>query len=783
MGIRRDQARSGVPLNQRGMAIAIDSRDGPLFVSNTARSTTQGLKLLTMQSNSSQLPRNEQVFDTATFFVSLTTARSMRTTLDAYAKWEEKEDEFEDLLGDDARRPRNFKLFESASSIREAHLRDYWTDDVDRFPRRPGDFTWEVWTRNDYDYLFSKVAGQLEVDTEDRATQFVETTVRNVTATPEQMRQLVRVTGAVVELRGASSFASDYMSAPSVVSSSAVTSLVDRIAPAAAGAPRVTVLDTGVNFANELLRGSLPRGRCHTVSDDWAIADHDGHGTKMAGVALFGDLSEVASGQGSIRLTTALESVVVTAPEGGIDIPARDAIQRAVELVEEESSERVFCLAQTAHDEPQDGRPSSTSAALDQLAYGGGKQPRLFCVAVGNVSHSEDEPYQVADYADRNRRFGVQSPAQALNALAVGAMTWKADGDDLIAGAGDLAPTSRTSQDWTVTKTFKPDIVMEGGNFEIDFDEIFSRPSPENLVLTTARGPGTKMLAMTGETSAATAAASGLAARLMARYPKFRTETIRGMMVHCADWTPEMLRQRTELEQSLSARDSWAALLARYGWGVPNEQRLFMSSKSDMTMIVEDTLQPFEIGDSNQVRLKEMKYFKLPWPTRELQALNQRKAEMRVTLSYFVEPDPHAIARNRHDRYPSHQLKFDVRRFGETDARARLRFNELGEDDDTFGGSDDGWIAGSRLPRKGTIHHDIWRGPAYQLADRDGISIAPIRGWWADIRHSERYARSVKFSLMVSIKILNGEADIYNPVMAAVPAQALIGANVAAARR
>src|SRR3546814_5891836 len=78
-----------------------------------------------------------------------------------------------------------------------------------------------------------------------------------------------------------------------------------------------------------------------------------------------------------------------------------------------------------------------------------------------------------------------------------------------------------------------------------------------------------------------------------------------------------------------------------------------------------------------------MKYFKLPWPTDILKSLNQAEVELRCTLSYFGEPDPHAISRNRSDRYSSHRLRFDVRRPGEDDLDAISRINQYRSEEHT----------------------------------------------------------------------------------------------------
>src|SRR3546814_1349072 len=105
-----------------------------------------------------------------------------------------------------------------------------------------------------------------------------------------------------------------------------------------------------------------------------------------------------------------------------------------------------------------------------------------------------------------------------------------------------------TSQTWEQHDAYKPDIVMEGGNLILDDDPLFSRATNHTLLLTTNKNYPNQPLGCTGETSAATARAAGLATRLQAQYPNFRAETLRGLMVHCAEWTSAMLARAKQLE-------------------------------------------------------------------------------------------------------------------------------------------------------------------------------------------------------------------------------------------
>ena len=83
---------------------------------------------------------------------------------------------------------------------------------------------------------------------------------------------------------------------------------------------------------------------------------------------------------------------------------------------------------------------------------------------------------------------------------------------------------------------------MEGGNVLISpaNDTVEGHPL---LSLRTTDHADNYALGSTNATSAATSQASRLAALAMATYPDYWTETIRGLLTHCAIWTPTMSEQ------------------------------------------------------------------------------------------------------------------------------------------------------------------------------------------------------------------------------------------------
>lgn len=763
------QAAIRVKENQRGAAFVVEGRPGQKLQTGSARSTSPTTKLLSVTRAGGSAGSNRG--DTALLFLTQSNFDTLARQIDAYGRWKNsaavfEEDEDEDSVDTaPGGKPRGFWLFETAERIRPATTADFWHGDLDDLPTGSGDRDWEVWYRSDYRDYIERGMSSLGIEAVGRPTAFVEISVQSVRCSRVRLDRLVQSTAAVVSVRAATPLTSTYFDADPTQRLERVASISDRVQPPRRSDPRIVIMDTGILATHPLLAPAVVPGGLHAVDPAWGVGDHNGHGTRMAGVAQFLDMSDHLQGAKSIEQWTRLESVVVQAPAGSTAVSAREAIERAVELVETTKAPRVFCLAQTAKDEVHDLQGTATSALLDDLAFNEAdpENPRLFCVAAGNVPWTAATPYNTSDYSQGNKRWAMESPGQAFNVITVGAMTAKASGPQCVADTGDLSPGSRSAEQWSDLRYVKPDIVMEGGNFAKDPTGTMAMPSPADMVLTTSKDYPTKPLTTTGHTSAATAAASGLLGRAMYMYGEYTAESLRGLLVHSAEWTPAMDAQYTRLlGGGFDAVAARRLCMARFGWGVPNQKRLYRSYDNDLTMVIEDTIQPYEQGSSG-VRLKEMKYFPLPWPKNALRALGRSQVEMKVTLSYFIEPDAHAYPRDRADRYASHRLRFDLKRVGETDEGAQRRYNALAPS--TVGTDDTGWILGEGLRNKGSLHQDIWHGSALDLASRDGIAVAPNKGWWPDIRRAERHDRQVAFSLIISLKVA-AEAHLYTEVAA-----------------
>jgi hypothetical protein len=248
-------------------------------------------------------------------------------------------------------------------------------------------------------------------------------------------------------------------------------------------------------------------------------------------------------------------------------------------------------------------------------------------------------------------------------------------------------------------------------------------------------------------------------------------ETIRALIIHSAEWTPAMNAYRTQR----NSQEHKAAFLRRYGYGVPDLERCLLSSRNDFSLVVEDQLRPY-IKEKSRIKTREMNLHRLPWPTDQLLGLGESPVELRVTLSYFIEPNPGERGWTRHHSYASHGLRFEVKRAEETTDAFRSRINKAAELEEqetrgsALGGGGDNWVLGN-IRNKGSIHSDHWSGTAAELATRDAIGIFPVGGWWRQYPERERWQSTVRYSLVVSVRAPAAEVDIYTPVMNQIAAQ------------
>ena len=671
-------------------------------------------------------------------------------------------------------RPRNADLVQSIAAITEAGLRALWRSPSDKFPDDTGVINWEVWLDPARSEAFVRSAQALGVVIGGDRLRFPEDVVVLVQATRDVLAIAVRRLAGVRAL-ATPSVAADFFDGMDVQEQ---TQWVDDLAqrtnyPAQDSPGYVTLLDTGVSRAHPLINPVLSSDDRHAADPAWGLEDIKGHGTQMAGLALYGDLTIELQQMSPVVINHRLESVKLL-PDAGFNphhllgTVTRNAIN-AVELAH--FRRRTFTMACTTEDDtPHDGAPTSWSSEIDQLTVGISginNNPRLILISTGNTDNSTFGAGNYLDHCDHDENE-IESPAQAWNALSVGAYTEKnllpaGETATPLAPFGDLSPSSRTAS-WISYWPLKPEVVLEGGNWAAGAIPPPMRHGSLSLLTTHHQYP-TRSFTFSHDTSAATAVAAKSITELWSEYPNLWPETVRGLFVSSARWTAQM---KSHLPAN-PIKGSYTPLFQRYGYGVPELDRARRSASNALTLIVEDTITPYKLSKNSDPIHNEMKVFELPWPINALRALNDAQVTLRIALSTFIFPNPSEPARGSKFRYASHNLRFKLNRSDENVAQFTSRISKAAQKPEgPESETEDGWEFGSNRRDVGSLHIDQLTCRASDLARRNLIAIHPVTGWWKSKSVLKDGLPIARFSLIVEIDAEHLNTDLYAEVQTAV---------------
>jgi hypothetical protein len=366
--------------------------------------------------------------------------------------------------------PLNYKLVSNIEEIKQATLRSFWSESVNvPFPEATEVVWWEIWFRRikgQEQTQIKKIEAQIKAigaETNNQQLLFPEHIIRLVKASPEQLSNSLMLLDNLTELRKPQDTAEFFTNLGDKEKTEWLADLESRIDNMSTeDSIAICLLDTGVHNKHPLLINFLADGNMHTWKDAWGTDDSHsggGHGTGMAGLSLYGDLTHHLSSSHRVQIFHQLESVKIFHEKdpndpklyGNITI---DSCSKPV--ITNPKRPRVFCMAITAppltskDDSEYWGRPSSWSSAVDKIAFGDEKNKELFFISGGNV-----EPQKKDDYDILNQSSSIHDPGQAFNAITVGAFTdkdhidiAKYPGYNALAPKGNLSPSSSTSLFW-----------------------------------------------------------------------------------------------------------------------------------------------------------------------------------------------------------------------------------------------------------------------------------------------------------------------------------------------
>lgn len=750
--------------SSNGFYLEFDSAEDVGFAVNSLEDRRQGVRLLNVH--------EENGITKATVFVP-NVKRSFHK-----AKIERYSDPSKDS---EKGNPSGKSLLNNIETISIGSVRSFWTDSLDRLPAYCVPEWVEIWLHSaakaDAGVVedFFVLLDNLNIEHRDESISFPERFVVLIRADLRNLELLVDCCDSLAEIRASTAATSFFTNLSGREQREWVDDLLGRI-DFRKGPSVVCVLDSGVNAAHPLLSPVSTQETLLSANPDWGIGDNVRHGTSVAGIAVYGDLKSLLESGERVFVDHRFESVKIVEAGKENDRELYGAISmQAASRIEVQSSERnrIFCSAVTGDEfEKTDGKPTSWSAAIDELVARPGEEgAELFVVSAGNVNAID---LREAGYPGANEIRSVKSPGQAWNALTVGGYVEEdlPDSDVSkhgffpVASKGSLSPYSSTSLSWGKRTPVKPEILCPAGCMITNGRDYFSDPSL-SVLSTSAEFLKTPFEPFYA-TSAAVSYAAWMASEIENAYPDFWPETIRALMVHSAEWTEQMKSLYCGTRAKDVKRGGRRALLRTCGYGIPSLDRALSCAANRVNLIVEDKLKPFRQDPGADPKLNDMRYYCLPWPKDILQDLGVSvNARLKITLSYYIEPSPSGVGWNDKYRYPSFGLRFDVNRPDEDldSFLGRVNANMRNEGESPSQPGSSLWYIGSENRGEGSIHSDFIHASAIELSSIEYVAVYPVCGWWHTRKHLERANSMARFSLVVSIETPDVGVDLYNEVL------------------
>lgn len=320
------------------------------------------------------------------------------------------------------------------------------------------------------------------------------------------------------------------------------------------------------------------------------------HGTMVAGIALFGEFEQTLRAgqpferQGLVHQARVLEPDPerLQATRFAPSITSHQAIEQAIEILHSEEGVRVFNLSVNDRDAYAGPHVGLLSERLDELIR---ELDIIVVVSTGNVAVSPHTGLMASGHhVEHGYPFylthpsaRIAEPATAALALTVGglarfeaAQTLRGDarvGDQAIAGAGQIAPFTRTGPG--AFKGVKPELIDYAGNWALTDTNTVDTQNPGVGVISLAMNPSGRLFAVSSGTSFAAPRVARLAARVWATYPDASANLVRALMAVSAR-VPGAVR--------VQFPDS-SELLPIAGYGQPDGARALVSDGPRVVMM------------------------------------------------------------------------------------------------------------------------------------------------------------------------------------------------------
>ncbi|MFD3284350.1 S8 family peptidase [Alteromonas macleodii] len=523
-------------------------------------------------------------------------------------------------------------------------------------------------------------------------------------------------------------------------------------------AARVCVLDSGVNTNHPLLAPAIAES-ADFIGDTEGM-DLNGHGTAVAGVALYGDLEACNSTNYWHPELWIFNGRILDENAEFDSSSIEKTLIEAVTYFVEEHQCRIFNLSLGNSNAPYDNRHIRGIAyVLDKLAR---DFNILFVVSAGNFSGSIDP--DVPRHSWRNEypeylladESIIIDPAPALNVLTVGSLARHNATFDAqrypeisqLAPATENQPSPFTRHGPSIKGAIKPELVAIGGNLATPIrigNELKDVKKGMGVLTCNSRFVENTLFSEISGTSFAAPYITHLAGRLLNNYPKASANLLRALLVNHANMLSEIESSFPEdMKKSYRSANGRDAFRDIAGYGAVDEGELFRSSQNAVVLMAEEKIE----NNSHH-------FFELPLPDDFLRS-QRASREIRVTLSYCP-----AVRTTRID-YVATKMSFRLVKDQSLESVQR-HFNHSTQDetktrnDDATSNRD----ISAELRGKGTVQSSTWRIKQPKPSEKWFVVITRQDRDWGEALSFEQE----DYALVVTVTDReNEEAQLYSQI-------------------
>ncbi len=373
----------------------------------------------------------------------------------------------------------------------------------------------------------------------------------------------------------------------------------------------VLVIDSGVMQGHPLLR--------HAIGDAQVFPDRlrrrikggaedgdeitGGHGTAVAGIAVYNDVGECISTR-TFRASARLFSARITDDQNEYDED---------ELVEHQLEEAVkyflsnypsikvinISLGSAKLVYSDERYQFRFAAAIDELAYRYRDQEVVFVVSTGNYwpeDLKDEEILQRYPNYLLSSSARIIDPATSAIAITVGGLSYgegkhlgrlTTNGTERLIAGERSWPSPFTRRGWGMNGAIKPELVDFAGDMRFERGRIPNNPAYAGLPTTakTFAPPDGKWFRTVSGTSFAAPRVANIAARLFSEFPNASSNLIRALIADSA-------RIPSSRPPYFQNKDPWDEEVLRiYGYGQPDFTRARWSSQNEVLLLVDDSIE------------------------------------------------------------------------------------------------------------------------------------------------------------------------------------------------